>query len=35
MNESPRYDFFAAAAEAMRRILVDDAHREGRRKRGE
>src|SRR5215470_18080493 len=29
-----RGHFFAAAAEAMRRILVEDARRKGRRKRG-
>src|SRR5437899_11643363 len=29
-----RGHFFAAAAEAMRRILIDNARRKGRRKRG-
>ena len=37
-NDSPRFQsrghFFAAAAEAMRRILVESARRKGRRKRG-
>jgi RNA polymerase sigma factor (TIGR02999 family) len=37
-QQKPHWDgrahFFAAAAEAMRRILIDNARRKGRRKRG-
>jgi RNA polymerase sigma factor (TIGR02999 family) len=38
VDQAPHWDsrghFFAAAAEAMRRILIDSARRKGRRKRG-